>query len=50
MPKETAPPAVGAKAPAFSLPANDDSTVSLAGIKGKCVVLYFYPKSGIVHF
>lgn len=37
-------PAEGAKAPAFTLPANDNTTVSLASLKGKPVVLYFYPK------
>jgi peroxiredoxin Q/BCP len=37
-------PAVGEKAPAFSLPSQEDSTVSLAQTKGKWVVLYFYPK------
>ena len=37
-------PAVGEKAPAFSLPSQEGSTVSLAGTKGKWVVLYFYPK------
>ncbi len=37
-------PAVGEKAPAFSLPSQDGSTVSLAETKGKWVVLYFYPK------
>ena len=37
-------PAVSEKAPAFSLPSQDGSTVSLAGNKGKWVVLYFYPK------
>jgi peroxiredoxin Q/BCP len=37
-------PAAGEKAPAFSLPSQDGSTVSLAGAKGKWVVLYFYPK------
>ena len=35
---------VGSKAPAFSLPADDGETVSLSGLKGKPVVLYFYPK------
>jgi len=35
---------VGAKAPAFSLPDQDDRTVKLADFKGKWVVLYFYPK------
>lgn len=34
----------GAKAPAFSLKADDGSTVKLSGLKGKPVVLYFYPK------
>lgn len=37
-------PAVGEKAPAFSLPSQEGSTVSLAETKGKWVVLYFYPK------
>lgn len=37
-------PAIGDKAPAFSLPSQDGSTVSLAGNKGKWIVLYFYPK------
>jgi peroxiredoxin Q/BCP len=36
--------AVGSKAPAFSLLADDGSTVSLKDFKGKPVVLYFYPK------
>jgi peroxiredoxin Q/BCP len=35
---------VGAKAPDFSLPDQDGSTVTLKGLKGKQVVLYFYPK------
>ena len=34
----------GAKAPAFSLPADGGSTVALKDLKGKKVVLYFYPK------
>ncbi len=38
MPKE------GSKAPAFSLPASDGKTVSSKDLKGKRVVLYFYPK------
>lgn len=37
-------PAVGSAAPAFTAPANGGQTVSLAGFKGKIVVLYFYPK------
>jgi len=36
--------AVGAKAPDFSLPGGDGSTVSLKALKGKTVILYFYPK------
>ena len=35
---------VGAKAPDFSLPDQDGSTVTLKSLKGKQVVLYFYPK------
>ncbi len=35
---------VGDLAPAFSLPADDDSTVSLADHRGKWVVVYFYPR------
>ncbi len=35
---------VGAKAPEFSLPDQDGKAVSLKGLKGKQVVLYFYPK------
>jgi peroxiredoxin Q/BCP len=34
----------GDKAPDFSLPADDDSVVSLEDFRGKKVVLYFYPK------
>ena len=36
--------AVGAAAPAFTLPSQEDKPVSLADFKGKWVVLYFYPK------
>ncbi|MBK6684035.1 MAG: thioredoxin-dependent thiol peroxidase [Deltaproteobacteria bacterium] len=36
--------AVGQAAPAFSLPADDGSTISLADLKGQNVVIYFYPK------
>jgi thioredoxin-dependent peroxiredoxin len=35
---------VGAAAPDFSLPTGDGKTISLADLKGKTVVLYFYPK------
>jgi peroxiredoxin Q/BCP len=35
---------VGSKAPDFSLPDQDGNTVRLKSLKGKQVVLYFYPK------
>jgi peroxiredoxin Q/BCP len=35
---------VGDKAPDFTLPTNGGGTVSLSLLKGKSVVLYFYPK------
>jgi len=35
---------VGDKAPSFTLPADGGGEVSLKGLKGKTVVLYFYPK------
>ncbi|NBX03201.1 MAG: thioredoxin-dependent thiol peroxidase [Alphaproteobacteria bacterium] len=35
---------VGDKAPDFSMPVSDSSSVSLATLAGKKVVLYFYPK------
>jgi peroxiredoxin Q/BCP len=35
---------VGDKAPDFSLPADSGGKVSLKDLKGKTVVLYFYPK------
>lgn len=34
----------GSKAPAFDLPTDGGGTLSLASLKGKKVVLYFYPK------
>jgi peroxiredoxin Q/BCP len=34
----------GAKAPAFTLPADDGTKVKLADFRGRPVVLYFYPK------
>ena len=34
----------GEKAPAFALPADDGQTVKLEDLRGKRVVLYFYPK------
>ena len=38
------PLTVGARAPDFSLPATDGRQISLDGLKGCKVVLYFYPK------
>ena len=35
---------IGDKAPNFSLPTQNGQTVSLKSLKGKQVVLYFYPK------
>jgi peroxiredoxin Q/BCP len=35
---------VGAPAPDFSLQTADNETVTLSGLRGKIVVLYFYPK------
>lgn len=37
-------PREGKKAPAFSLPSSEGGKVSLASLKGKRFVLYFYPK------
>jgi thioredoxin-dependent peroxiredoxin len=35
---------VGATAPGFTLPSQDNTPVSLSDFKGKWIVLYFYPK------
>jgi len=50
-PVATTPPAttttavdVGARAPDFSVTASDGTKLSLADLKGKFVVVYFYPK------
>lgn len=37
-------PATGKKAPAFKVEGSNGEVVSLSGLKGKRVVLYFYPK------
>ena len=37
-------PAVGAMAPEFALPADNGEIVRLSDLRGKRVVLYFYPK------
>ncbi len=34
----------GTPAPAFDLPSDEGDALTLAGLKGKTVVLYFYPK------
>ncbi len=39
-------PQAGQPAPAFTLPSQDGSPVSLKDFRGKWVVLYFYPKDG----
>ena len=39
-----APLNIGDKAPNFSLPSTDGSIVSLKDLRGKKIVLYFYPK------
>ena len=36
---------MGERAPAFSLPAQSGQTVSLAGFRGRRVLVYFYPKA-----
>jgi peroxiredoxin Q/BCP len=41
---DQAPPTAGSPAPAFSLPSQEGAQVSLDQLKGKWVVLYFYPK------
>jgi peroxiredoxin Q/BCP len=37
-------PAIGSVAPDFTLPADDGSMVRLSDLRGRRVVLYFYPK------
>ena len=37
-------PAIGKAAPAFTLPNQDDESVALSSLRGKWVVLYFYPR------
>jgi peroxiredoxin Q/BCP len=36
---------VGTQAPDFSIAAHDGSTVTLAELRGKKIVLWFYPKA-----
>jgi peroxiredoxin Q/BCP len=35
---------VGSKAPDFSLPTGDGGTIALKDLRGKTVILYFYPR------
>lgn len=42
--RSAAAPGEGDQAPPFTLPADDGSTVELADLRGKRVILYFYPK------
>ena len=35
----------GDKAPDFRLPSDDGSEIGLAGLRGKWVVLFFFPKA-----
>ncbi len=44
VPPMTTMPAVGQKAPTFTLPSQIGSPISLDQFRGKWVVLYFYPK------
>jgi peroxiredoxin Q/BCP len=37
-------PAVGKKAPDFTLPTDADQPLKLSSLRGKPVVLFFYPK------
>ena len=37
-------PAVGTKAPDFTLQTDEDKPLPLAALKGKVIVLFFYPK------
>jgi len=36
---------LGKKAPDFTLKADDDTDVSLSALRGRPVVLFFYPKA-----
>ncbi len=44
MSEEKKMPETGDKAPCFTLPDHEGKRVSLSGLKGTTVVLYFYPK------
>lgn len=38
-------PAAGDRAPAFNLPNQDDAKIRLSSLKGRKVLVYFYPKA-----
>jgi peroxiredoxin Q/BCP len=40
----------GDAAPDFTLPDQDGKNVSLAGLKGETVVLYFYPRADTMSY
>ncbi len=40
----------GASAPDFTLPDQDGNEVSLSGLKGETVVLYFYPRADTMSY
>jgi thioredoxin-dependent peroxiredoxin len=40
----------GAAAPDFTLPDQDGNEVSLAGLRGETVVLYFYPRADTMSY
>jgi peroxiredoxin Q/BCP len=40
----------GASAPDFTLPDQDGNDVSLSGLRGETVVLYFYPRADTVGY
>lgn len=42
--KKAGGPAVGDRAPDFTLPTDGGGTIKLSDLKGRTVVLYFYPK------
>ena len=35
---------IGGKVPEFSLPSTGNKNVRLSGLKGKNIIIYFYPK------
>tara|TARA_Y100000817_G_scaffold299848_1_gene278347 strand:- start:72 stop:629 length:558 start_codon:yes stop_codon:yes gene_type:complete len=43
-PKESS--LIGKKAPAFIMPTDTGAQISLKALRGKCVILFFYPKDG----